>query len=237
MSSDDLNIFIPCEICDEPIMGADYYSHVSICNSRHAIRNYTAAQYAINPLLNIFIPRITNEIDSSPELSSNNGEDDDDEPEGEDNGEINEDIIPGNNSNLTIRFFSSLLGESGELQRQESLGFQDIMPGIYNILNSILSQPDLEDVMVGLTPEQKLKCLTEKEKPIEKKEPDCQICYDEDMPEKITELICGHQMCKKCADTHFASHVKCPFCNQDLRDILEAKENSKKETETENIAG
>ena len=98
----------------------------------------------------------------------------------------------------------------------------------YQLLNR---QMDLEDVPVGLTPTQKSKCLTEKPVQIsntdlESKEPVCQICCDEDQVITLTEMICGHQMCKKCADKHFEKNVKCPFCNQDLRDILEAESTS-----------
>ena len=75
---------------------------------------------------------------------------------------------------------------------------------------------NLEDVIVGLTPEQREYCLTAKTRD----EPGtCNICCEDGL-EEMTNLICGHELCAPCAAKHFTANVKCPFCNQDLRDMM-----------------
>lgn len=59
----------------------------------------------------------------------------------------------------------------------------------------------------------------------------CNICYpivaneSEDDIENIRakswyHLLCGHDICKDCAKTWFSTNKRCPFCRQDLHDLL-----------------
>lgn len=102
-------------------------------------------------------------------------------------------------------------------------------PSIDNLMarlqNLIAAEANLEDVAVGLTPEQREYCLTNKRVGKSDGTKDelgtCNICCEDNLDE-MTTLICGHELCQPCSTKHFTAHVKCPFCNQDLRDMMKA---------------
>ena len=72
--------------------------------------------------------------------------------------------------------------------------------------------------MVGLTPDEFINILNPAATNSE-----CAICFEDytHLAEpKIIRLGCGHELCAECTNKHFSDHVKCPFCNQDLRDMM-----------------
>ena len=77
---------------------------------------------------------------------------------------------------------------------------------------------DDTDVVVGLTPDEFINILNPAAANSE-----CAICFEDythlKQP-KIISLACGHEMCADCTNKHFSANVKCPFCNQDLRDMM-----------------
>ena len=97
------------------------------------------------------------------------------------------------------------------------------------ILNRILNMFDIpeefEDVKVGLN---KIDKYYQEFKLGEDRE--CNICVNSfKKDENMYKMICGHVFCLTCINKWFQENVKCPNCNQDLRDLLkEPKIESKK---------
>lgn len=254
-------IFIPCEICDEPVALDEYTEHTAACNSARFIEFHgVSLDDLLNPvhILN-HVPLMLPEIDFADNLASEDEreheEQDEPEEEPEEDGIGSEDEGPiGGEPQPNVRIMPiaaiirAVMGgdfnpdEIMALQAQNQAHAQQAQaqqqqaqaqPSIDNLMNrlqnlitaAIISQEqagglgglgNLEDVVVGLTPEQSAYCLTAKTT----KEPQtCNICCEDDLTE-MTTLICGHEFCSPCATRHFTANVKCPFCNQDLRDIV-----------------
>ena len=249
----DETVFIPCEICDEPIAMENYTEHTNACNSARFIDFHgVSLDDILNPaqILNQ-VPLAQPEIDfasnlaSEDERESEEHDEPEEEPEEDEIGSEDEGLVGGEpQPNVRIvpmaAIIRSLIGNDfnpDEImaihahQAQEPPLIYNLMNSLQNLINSgILGQQpgglgglgnlgglaNLEDVVVGLTPEQRAYCLTAKTT----KEPQtCNICCDDDLTE-MTTLICGHELCTPCATRHFTANVKCPFCNQDLRDII-----------------
>ena len=89
-----------------------------------------------------------------------------------------------------------------------------------NILNRILNMldipEDLEDVKVGLD---QINKYYQEFKLDEDRE--CNICVNSfNKDDNMYKMICGHIFCLTCINRWFSENVKCPNCNQDLRDLL-----------------
>ena len=97
--------------------------------------------------------------------------------------------------------------------------------GDFNIIDGLQLH---EDVVVGLDKETIRKMKTYRFNPERRRistnleEPErCCICYkDYKDNTKIRRLPCKHEFHKKCIDTWFEAHTKCPVCRMDVRDVL-----------------
>ena len=251
----DETVFIPCEICDEPVAMENYMEHTNACNSARFI-DFHGVSLAdlLNPaqILN-HLPVMPPEIDfadnlaSEDERESEEHDEPEEEPEEDEIGSEDEGHMAGEpQPNVQIvpmaEIIRALMGDGfnpdeldgqhppilqpqpqqHQQQAQEPPFIDNLMNRLQNLITAaMLGQQgvgglgNLEDVVVGLTPEQQAYCLTAKTL----SEPTtCNICCEENITE-MTTLICGHELCMPCATKHFTKNVKCPFCNQDLRDI------------------
>ena len=237
-------VFIPCEICNEPVEISEYSVHTVVCNSARFMEFHgISLNYLLNPINQIHAPQP--ELDLADNLASADEEEPEDELEEELDPEDDEPI--GGEPQLNVRVMSitnilhalrgAAVGANANiagLHQQLGLPQQGELPGINNLMQQVLNLigesvgqanglpvdidglGNLEDVVVGLTPEQIEYCLTAKTRD----EPGtCNICCEDGL-EEMTQLICGHELCAPCATKHFSERVKCPFCNQDLRDMM-----------------
>lgn len=250
----DETVFIPCEICDEPVALENYTEHTTACNSARFIDFHgVSLDDILNPAqIPNHLPLAQPEVDLANNLSSEDERESEyhDEPEeeleeeeidSEDEGPIGGEPQPNVRIVPMAAIIRALMG--GNVDPDEIMAFQpqqaqapaqdphsidNLMNRLQNLMTAaIINQQqagnigglgNLEDVAVGLTPEQRAYCLTAKTT----KEPcTCNICCEDNLTE-ITTLICGHELCSPCATRHFTANVKCPFCNQDLRDIINA---------------
>jgi hypothetical protein len=250
MSGTDETVFIPCEICDAPVALDDYAAHADACNSARFISFHgISLSEILNPVLlqnhlpqqperqseiggedsgeseqdeDEPVPNPPPEIDFASNLAS---EDEEEQPEEMDVDELGQQI-----SNLLFRaLFNGRNIDRGVniIPNPANAVIQGEPPSIDNLMarlqNLIAADANFEDVAVGLTPEQREYCLTTKRtnKATDTKDElgTCNICCEDNLDE-MTTLICGHELCSPCATKHFTAHVKCPFCNQDLRDIM-----------------
>lgn len=86
-----------------------------------------------------------------------------------------------------------------------------------------ITQPQ-EDVMIGLDKStirqmrtKRYKSPTRDERQVES----CCICLEDyKRRDKLRVLPCKHEFHKKCIDTWFSDHVKCPICRLDVREKL-----------------
>lgn len=238
----DDKVFIPCEICDEPVAMENYTEHTNACNSvRFMDFHGVSLDDLINPsaLLVNHTNQIPAEVDFASNLASGDElESEDDEIDGQDGYEIgsedegpiagepqpNVQVVPM--TDFLRALMVSINPDEIMVQPQQARNsINSLMGQLQNLITVAMQGQqqggvgglgNLEDVPVGLTPEQQSYCLTAKTLT----EPaTCNICCEDNVTQMIT-LICGHELCADCAKQHFTSNVKCPFCNQDLRDII-----------------
>jgi hypothetical protein len=228
-------VFIPCEICDEPVALENYTEHTTFCNSARFVEFHgVSLDYLLNPAQSLnHVSQVAHEINFANNLASEDEREEHNEPEhpDEDEGPIAGEPQP----NVHVVPMASLIGaliggvidpdEIMAQQAQEPPAIDNLMNLLQNFMTAnILNQQqagnlgglgNLEDVVVGLTPEQRMYCLTTKTTTDPQT---CNICCDD--VNEMTTLICGHELCSSCATRQFTANVKCPFCNQDLRDII-----------------
>ena len=249
MSASDEVVFIPCEICDVPVALDDYAAHTDACNSARFISFHgISLSEILNPLQQNHQPQSDRQDERGSEYSGES-ERDEDEPEpvpsnshpvladfapnlaseGEEESpdEIDYDeagrqllfrvLFNGRNIDRGVNLIPN---PANPVIQGEPPSIDELVARIQNLM---AADANLEDVAVGLTPEQRDYCLTNKRisKPTDTKDElgTCNICCEDNLDE-MTTLICGHDMCPPCATKHFTANVKCPFCNQDLRDMM-----------------
>ena len=244
--ADESPVFIPCEICDTPVAIDDYMTHADECNSRRFISYHGvslgALLQSIAPNLQAVSQPATQlprqqvpDSDFAPNFESGDEEVEAEydelelEEEEEDIGEPAADIQIPADIMLPVILSGNLLNHADvgiQQPDEEPPTFEDLMARFQAILArelEIQPSPSMEDVVVGLTPEQHAYCLTTKILPTQAPNWEelgtCNICCEDEL-EEITHLICGHELCTSCATKHFSANVKCPFCNQDLRDMM-----------------
>jgi hypothetical protein len=245
-------VFIPCEICNEPVELSEYSGHTEACNSARFMEFHgVSLSDLLNPINQVHAPQP--EIDFADNLASTNvsnaepedelEEELEEELEHEEDGPIGGEPQP-NVRVIPIQISALLQALMGNIHMDELPGLQppalhqqggepplidNLMERLQNLitaaaqaqqangqLGDIGGLGNLEDVIVGLTPAQYDYCLTAKTRD----EPGtCNICCEDGL-EEMTNLICGHELCAPCATKHFSANVKCPFCNQDLRDMM-----------------
>jgi hypothetical protein len=254
-NNSDETVFIPCEICEEPVAIENYTEHTNACNSARFVEFHgvSLADLLNPPQIVRHVPLVPHEIDFADNLASDYEREPDEgnhelgeEPDEDEIGSEDEGPIAGEpQPNVRIVPMSALfralmigdinqdeiIGQQAQEPQPEPILIDNLMNRLQHIINNtILGQQQagglgglddvglnaLEDVAVGLTPEQHKYCLTAKTT-IEPQT--CNICCEDNITE-ITTLICGHEFCSPCATRHFTANVKCPFCNQDLRDII-----------------
>ena len=262
-NNSDETVFIPCEICDEPVAIENYTEHTTSCNSARFIEFHgVSLDDLLNPaqILN-HLPMMPPEIDFADNLASEDeqepeeNDEQEEEPEeeeiigSEDEGAIGGEPQPNVRIVPMAAIIRAIMGgdfnpdeimalqaqaqqaqqAQAQQQQQEPPSIDNLIIRLQNLISAaILGQQqadglgnlgglgNLEDVVVGLTPEQRAYCLTAKNTTAPQT---CNICCEDDLTE-MTTLICGHEFCSPCATRHFTVNVKCPFCNQDLRDIV-----------------
>lgn len=237
-------VFIPCEICDEQVELSEYSTHTEACNSARFVEFHgVSLNELLNPINHVIAP--PPEIDFADNLASGNVSEEEPEEEDEEEPEDDEGIIGGEpQPNVRVipmgALIRALIGDipidEQQIQQQPPPSIDNLMNRLQNLITAAAQAQqlngmidgglgNLEDVAVGLTPEQRDYCLTTKKvsKPTDTKDElgTCNICCEDNLDE-MTTLICGHEMCPPCATKHFTAHVKCPFCNQDLRDMMKA---------------
>ncbi len=251
MSASDEVVFIPCEICDVPVALDDYAAHTDACNSARFISFHgVSLSEILNPvaqnhqLQDRHGERGSDEDsgeserdEEEPELAPSNShpaladfasnlasEDEEESPDEIDYDEANRQLLfrvlfNGRNIDHGVNLIPN---PANSVIQGEPPSIDELVARIQNLMAAVAN---LEDVAVGLTPEQSDYCLTTKKvsKPTDTKDElgTCNICCEDNLDE-MTTLICGHEMCPPCATKHFTAHVKCPFCNQDLRDMMKA---------------
>ena len=234
----DTPVFIPCEICDTPVAIDEYMAHADECNSRRFVSYHGVSLGELlqpvpprQPTVRQPRPNLFPELDFASNLASG-GEEEDEPEEAEPEEEEEDDSEPNIQIPAGIMIQAMLggnllnLADVGIQQPEEPPTFENLMARFQAILARELQNqqlPVMEDVVVGLTPEQQSYCLTAKILSTLSGDREelgtCNICCEEDL-EEITHLICGHELCTPCATKHFSANVKCPFCNQDLRDMM-----------------
>jgi len=240
-NSDDI-VFIPCEICDEPVAIENYNEHTNACNSARFVEFHgVSLDELINPVATFLNPGypVPPMIDFPDNLVSEDEREHEDEIDeqaedeigSEDEGPIAGETHPNVQAVPMAVLIRALMGNDTNPDEIIALQPQNQEPPSINnrlqnlITAAILGQQqggglgvlnNLEDIVVGLTPEQRGYCFTSKTltEPVI-----CYICCEDNLTQIIT-LICGHELCSHCATRHFTANVKCPFCNQDLRDII-----------------
>jgi hypothetical protein len=236
--SDESPVFIPCEICDTPVAIDDYVTHAAECNSRRFISYHGVS---LGDLLQPVAPnqpaarhpsrQLFPELDFASNLASGDEEEEEEEEEAEEEAEAEDDVEPAAGIIPARMLIQALLGgnimnianEEPIQPDEEPPTFADLIARFHALAARDLQLPVMEDVVIGLTTDQQAYCLTTKILPTsEGSSPElgtCNICCEDEL-EEMTQLICGHELCTSCATKHFTANVKCPFCNQDLRDMM-----------------
>lgn len=221
MADDDI-FMIPCEICNDAINSDIYEDHIIQCNQQHLQNLQNLQANVLNSVYNIFqhLNPQPIEIDSEEEEA---------DAELAYADELEDDaVVPNiavNQPNINIIPIP---------QPNEALGGIPFhLHDLFNVLRNIVQQQphqnivqpggninfdNLEDVVVALSDAKYAACLTKvctEDAPIT-----CNICCMDNVTEYM-KINCGHTMCESCSKTWFSRNVKCPFCNQDLRDLPE----------------
>ena len=136
-------------------------------------------------------------------------------------------VFPLNNSINNLNNLDPLINTNRDNIRLQLIDLER-NNSIINRLNRLLrinDERDMEDVKVGLINLEKYYQSFNLEE-----ETECNICVNSfEKGEKMYKMVCGHQFCINCITKWFKDNVKCPNCNQDLRDLIEQDDDNKEE--------
>lgn len=215
--------FIPCEICQCPIIFEEYNDHIINCQNRSNFTNIPSSNFMFSSINTNFIP-----INIEPNSENNNNNVNDDH-----RNNINEITSPENvnnsNNNYNMIFSNIIYNISDYNPENNTFNISNIRYTINNQSNHDLENNDydfllnLEDqignVNVGVKNIDQVAPIL-----IDNHEHFCSISQDNiKIEESKRKTICGHIFRSDLIEEWLKTSKKCPVCQKDLVDLLDKR--------------